>query len=189
VFDADAERVFVDRVLCREENSLDDFAQRIACVPRILAIRNAKLGRPLSEDELRDLAQDAFVVVLRRLSEYRPIAPLESWMHGICCLLLKDAVRNKARNRRQADDFDDRTTAEPPPSNRVSDCAEIERLLSGLGTMEAQVLRLKHLEGLTFVEVASRLRISPNTAKTLHYRALTRLRDEARKGIARQEKP
>ena len=36
--------------------------------------------------------------------------------------------------------------------------------------------KLKHLEGLTFVEVGERLAMSTNTAKTHYYRGLRRLR-------------
>lgn len=173
-----AERAFVDRVSRGDEHTLDEFVRRIACVPRILGIRNAKMGRPLGDEELRDLAQDAFVVILRRLQDYQPIAPLESWVHGICSLLLKDAVRSKLRGRLRAGELVDQPMATDGASleGRVADCAEIERLLTGLGGMESQVLRLKHLEGLTFVEVAQRLKISSNTAKTVYYRALARLR-------------
>ena len=96
----------------------------------MLAIRNAKMGRPLSEEELQDVAQDAFVVALRRLRDYQPFAPLESWLHGICSLLLKDAVRNQARGRERGG-LDDEATAlaEPGPSRSVLDGAEIEGLL------------------------------------------------------------
>jgi RNA polymerase sigma factor (sigma-70 family) len=113
------------------------------------------------------------------LRDYQPIAPLESWVYGIVCLALKDAVRSKARGRRVAGDL----AAEPVADGeqgmrRIVDNAEIERALTGLGGLEAQVLRLKYLEGLTFVELGERLGISPNTAKTLHYRGLLRLRGQ-----------
>lgn len=165
------------RVLNGDEPTLDLFARRIAFVPRLLAIRNAKMGRPLTADELQDVCQETFVVVLRRLREYLPLAPLESWIHGICLLQLQDAVRAKMRRRARAAEFDPDTPAEQPtPASTVVELAEVQRLLVELGGIEAQVVRLKHLEGLTFAETAERLRISVNTAKTMHYRGLQRLR-------------
>src|SRR5580765_7626109 len=75
-FTPTTERAFVDAVLRNDRRSLEDFARRIACVPKLVAIRNAKMGRPLSGAELEDVVQDCFVVILRRLRDYQPIAPL-----------------------------------------------------------------------------------------------------------------
>lgn len=151
--------------------------QQVAVVPRALAVRNARIGRPLTEDELQDVTQSTFLVVLCRLKDYRPLAPIEAWIQGICKRQFKDAVRNKWRRRRlasaSADDLGD--CVAPPAALDAS--VDAKTLLQRMGGMEATVVRLKHLEGLTFQEVAERLRISPNTAKTLHYRGLVRLRD------------
>lgn len=168
----------MDRVIGRDPQALEQLTQRLACVARILAYRNHRLGRPLDDDELRDVAQDTCVAALRRLPDYEPLAPLESWLFGICELQLRDAVRRKARLRQRAGPLGELDVAatEAAPEHRVLDSAEVERLLVGLGGIEARILRLKHLEGRTFTEIAALLELSPNTAKTLHYRALARLR-------------
>jgi RNA polymerase sigma-70 factor (ECF subfamily) len=175
----------------RDDEALERLAQRIACVPRILAYRNAKMGRPLDDDELQDAAQETFVVLLRRLPDYQPIAPLESWLYGICDLQLRDAVRNKLRRRQRAAplaDYD-APSSEQAPERGVLEGAEVQRLLQGLSGMEAKVLRLKHLEGRTFAEIATLLEISPNTAKTMHYRGLARLRRMLEAGGEETERP
>ncbi|HLQ38602.1 MAG TPA: hypothetical protein VK348_12415, partial [Planctomycetota bacterium] len=94
--------------------ALEEFAQRLACVPRILASRNARLGRPLTAEELQDVAQDVFVVVLRRLGDFQPILPLESWMFGICNLLLRSAARAKARARHRTAELDQKPASTAP---------------------------------------------------------------------------
>lgn len=176
-FDAAAERSFVDQVMRRDPDAIEQLARRIAGVPRILAFRNSRMGRPLDEQDLQDVVQDTFVVILRRLPDYEPIAPLESWIHGICIRQLRDAVRRKiARRRTGPIEGTDPPSPSPAPDRAVLDGAEIVHLLGSLSGLEARILELKHLEGRTFTEVAALLRIPENTAKTLHYRAIMRLK-------------
>jgi len=49
-------------------------------------------------------------------------------------------------------------------------------MLNRVGGIEARVIRLKHLESLTFEELSARLDLPANTAKTYYYRGLARLR-------------
>ncbi|MGE3171475.1 MAG: RNA polymerase sigma factor [Planctomycetota bacterium] len=163
----------------RDPEAEDEFARRMACGRRFLAARNARLGRPLTDDELEDVLSEAWTVLMRRLGEYVAIGPLESWFCSICERQLLDAVRRKRRRRQRQGDMDDLDPEAPgrPPDILVLDIQEAEYLLRLLGGMEAKVLRMKHLDGLTFAEIAQRLDISPNTAKTLHYRGLERLRE------------
>ena len=58
----------------------------------------------------------------------------------------------------------------------ADDLAEAESMLIRLGGVEAQIIRLKHLESLTFDELGARMGLSANTAKTHYYRGLSRLR-------------
>ena len=189
-FDPVEERSFVERVVERDPQALEQFARRIACVPRMLGARNRRLGRPLSDDELAEVAQDAFLVVLRRLREWQPIAPLESWIHGICCLQLADAIRGKGRRRAMLSSDPELLVDGKDAFNQLLDSSEAQHLLGILSGLESQVLRLKHFEDLTFPEIGLRLDISPNTAKTLHYRGLSKLRDMLRESPPRdQEEP
>jgi len=48
--------------------------------------------------------------------------------------------------------------------------------LRRIGREEAQVIRLKHFEGRTFIEIGRSLGISPNTAKARYYRGINELR-------------
>jgi RNA polymerase sigma factor (sigma-70 family) len=51
----------------------------------------------------------------------------------------------------------------------------LEHLLETLGGQEAELLRLKHFEGMTFQQIGQHLSLSPNTAKAVYYRGLRRL--------------
>jgi RNA polymerase sigma-70 factor (ECF subfamily) len=178
-FDPDVERAFVASLLARDAGQLDRLTDRLGCVPRMLALRNARMGNPLDEAELEDVVQDTVVAVLRKLPEYEPLAPLESWIHGICCLQIRTALRLKRRWRQRARELsaDAAELRAPDRLGELEDLAEVHDLLGHLAPLEADVLRLKHMEGMTFAELAPRLRIAPGTAKTFYYRALAALRE------------
>lgn len=176
-FDPEAERDFVERVLAGSPEHREEFDRRMSCVPRFLAHRNRKMGHPFNTDEMNDLVNETYLVLWERLPSYRPLAPLESWIFGVCRVQFKHALRTR-RKWRQGEPLPDDV---PDPRARsvadtVADYGEAVAALERLGGIEADVLRLKHLEGLTFEEVGRRLGIPPNTAKTYHYRGLTRLR-------------
>ena len=151
----------------------DRFAERMKCVPRILAALNTKMGRPLDEHDLADLTQDTLLVVIKKLDQFAAHAPLESWVYRICALELMNEVRRKrrlqSRNRRI-------TSERQPTAEMATDEFEhIHRALDRLGGHDADVVRLKHFEELTFEEIGDRLAISPNTAKTRYYRGISKL--------------
>ena len=177
-FDPSTERRFVEHVLVGRQGYAEQFDRRLACVPRMLAHRNRTMGGPLNQDELLDVVQDTFVVILRQLPSYRPIRPLESWIYGICSIQMRHALRLKrryeGRNSAMAGDtVDPRARA---VVDQVTDYADALAALEQLGGIEADILQLKHLEGLTFEEVGRRLNLPTNTAKTHYYRGLARLR-------------
>jgi len=143
----------------------------------MITYRNARMGHPLQADEVQDVAQDTVVVVVRRLHEYEPRAPIESWILRICCLQMRDAIRAKWRRSNRSSQLV--VEPEDPGSanqSQLADFAAAEVMLNRVGGIEARVIRLKHLESLTFEELSARLDLPANTAKTYYYRGLARLR-------------
>ena len=46
------------------------FAERMRCVPRMIACRNRRLGRPLRPEELEDLTQETLLRIWRKLGAF-----------------------------------------------------------------------------------------------------------------------
>lgn len=188
-FDPRAEQEFVNQVLSNNREHQDEIDRRLSCVPRILTERNRSIGSPLNDDEIHDAIQDTFVVILRRLPSYTPTAPLESWIYGVCCIQLRHALRNKQKKSQRIRALPEDS---PAPQHRsvadlVTDQAEAFAALEMLGGIESDVLRLKHMEGLTFEEIATRLGVPRNTAKTHYYRGLANLREALIRREARRD--
>ncbi|MFG0315838.1 MAG: RNA polymerase sigma factor [Planctomycetota bacterium JB042] len=167
-------------VRAREPVALERFVHRMGCVPRMLRRQNGRLGGPLDGDDVDDLAQDVLVVIWRKLAHFEGRSTLETWVYRICRLELMNGIRRK---RRRPDLMDD---AERTPDEGVAepedDAEAALRGLERLGPPASDVIRWKHFEALTFEEIALRLGVSPNTAKTWYYRGICRLRDRLESG-------
>lgn len=167
----------VREALAGKRESVRAFLARMQCVPRMLAAQNEKLGRPLSDDELEDVVQETLVAIWRKLPRFDERAALETWVYPFCFFEFMRRLRTKRTLPRLFADVAE-GTHEPVAPEEFS-LLECEHVLAGLESLEpelAAVLRLKHLEELTFEEIGRRLAISPNTAKTRHYRGLEKLR-------------
>lgn len=138
------------------------------------------MGSPLKSDELRDLAQDVRVDVWNKLDSFKGLARLETWVYRFCHLRLLHRLslgrdrewRRGTAEARYAQDRGDEASPAPEP------CASsaLEQMLSHLTPNEALVTRRRHVEQLSFAEIAEEIGTSVSTAKTYYYRGLEKLR-------------
>lgn len=173
----ESDLVLVKRVLARDRAAVDEFAERMQCVPLILASLNARRGRPFSPADTSDIAQDVYVLLWRKLEVYEGLSTLESWVFRFCHYEFLNALRRRQRARQSEPiEHEDAWTAEAPRPTGAIAYARLHDILERLSPREADVIRAKHFDGLTFEEIGARLRIPPNTAKTHYYRGLERMR-------------
>lgn len=171
----------MQRVLRGDAQAWDRFVERMQCVPRILYAQNAQIGRPLDDHDLADLSQDVLVLVWRKLGTFTGEAVLETWIYGIARLELRNAARKKRRERaRDGAPIDSRATE---LDFAELDLAHIHDGLAEIDPAEAQVIRCKHFDDLTFGAIGRRLGISANTAKTRYYRGLGKLHEWLRRRL------
>ncbi len=173
----DTDGAFVEQVLAGDREAVRRFVERMRCVPRILVRKNAQLGRPLSDHEIEDLGQEVLAALWRKLPQYNGTAALETWAYRFCYLELMRHLRTKHGLPKQLEDPLEGSTLEPqaPPPPSPEDTARVLAALDGMDAEEADVIRLKHFEDMTFEAIGERLALSPNTAKTRYYRGLKKL--------------
>jgi RNA polymerase sigma-70 factor (ECF subfamily) len=174
-FDARAELALVLAVLAGQETAIVEFEQRMLCVPRILNALNNRRGRPLDEHDLADLVQDTVLVVLRKLTDFKALAPLEAWIYRLCDLEFMNAARRRGRAARRTIALTEATELAAAAPDALWVHEEVHQALAQVGGVEAETIRLKHFDGLTFPEIGERLGVPPSTAKTRYYRGLERL--------------
>ncbi|MCP3920095.1 MAG: sigma-70 family RNA polymerase sigma factor [bacterium] len=160
----------------REPAAVRALAERLTCIPRILAVLNARSGAVLTAHDIEDLCQEVTLLVLAKLGEYRPIRPLEAWVYRICALQMMNARRRaSARQVRHAR----LTGLHAAAPQAVPDPLRSEVVEKSMRALEPEcevAIRLKHFDGLSFTQIGERLDVSPNTIKGRYYRGLDALR-------------
>lgn len=150
--------------------------ERLRIVPKLLAIKNARLGRPLDEHSLADLVSEVTMVILRKLDQYRGDGSLQAFFAAFCDFELRNKFRALRRRRAHFEPLDEtHEPAAPMPDDSVDDLAL--RALDRLGGVEAETIRLHLFGDLDFGAIAARTGTTAVNAKSRFYRGLRRLRE------------
>ncbi len=179
-----------------DEAALGDLLEHYRHYLYLLA--RARLGRQLQgRVDPSDVVQETFLAAHRDFARFRGTteAELVSWLRQILIARLADLIRrhvkSKARDirleRRLAEELDQSSEAleQALPAKHGSpsqQAAQRERAvllaeaLRELPTDYEEVIVLRHLEGLTFAQVARRMDRTVNSVEKLWIRALARLR-------------
>lgn len=182
---AAADAALVRDALAGDPGARERLATALVQVLRILSVLNARAGGRLPATDVEDLAQDTLVRVWQKLATFQGQTTLAAWLYRFCYLEHQNRIRTRSRALRM--DAADvaalaRARMEDPTDERVE---WLERLVEELGPPDAEILRLKHFEELSFTAIAERLGLPPSTVKTRYYRGLAQI--ERRLARARAE--
>ena len=137
-----------------------------------------------SEEEARDVAQEAFLKAYQALGGFKREARFSSWLYQIATNLCRDRLRR----RRTRPTVSLEELEETGPAIRDSRPGAHERLLQldlgrvvrravdALPEEQRVVVILKEYQELTFLEIAQALDVPLSTVKTRLYRGLGQLR-------------
>jgi len=137
-----------------------------------------------SEDEARDLCQEAFLKAYRGLPGFKGEARFSSWLYQIALNLCRDRMRR--RKGRTFLSLDDLNEAEESPQRGPSALDVVEsrdlsrtvaEAVAALPNDQREVIILKQYQDLTFLEISTVLGLPPSTVKTRLYRGLLQLRE------------
>jgi RNA polymerase sigma-70 factor (ECF subfamily) len=157
-------------------------------------IRGAVFRMVGSDDEARDVTQEAFLKAFRGLSSFKKEARFSSWLYQIALNLCRDrARRRRGRPMVSIDELDEGGVALVEQSKSALQVLEEEdlgrlvaRAVAALPEEQREVVVLKEYEGLTFLEIAQILGVPVSTVKTRLYRALDQLKIRlVRQGVRR----
>ncbi len=176
--DRAADLALITRALDGDKPAIASVVERMRCVPRILHVKNARLGRPLSREDIADLAQDVLSTVWRKLDTFHGVAPLESWLYRFCTLTMMDMLKRRRVRPQPAvlDENSDGAPRHPGGLGGEVDGEAVRAALARLPGREEAVIRMKHYDDLTFQAIAERMGHAPSTVKSIYYRALSQLR-------------
>jgi RNA polymerase sigma-70 factor (ECF subfamily) len=164
----------------------------------LLVLARVQIGRRLrGKVDAADVVQETFLAAHRDFGQFRgsTVPEFAAWLRQILACKLADLVRRylgaRGRDvrleRRLADELEQSSQAlgrglianDSSPSQRAArreQAALLAEALQRLPGVYAEVLILRHLEGLTFPEVAARMGRSLDSVEKLWVRGLARLR-------------
>lgn len=175
-----ADRALVSRVLGGDPEAIRAFSERLSCVPRFLGFLNRRLGRPLRDDSIDEVAQEVFVRIIDKLPEFEGAAKLESWLFRFCALTFQNASRATARQasrERGAEDGMDVAVAQDPETLAREDLLWVHSALDRLGDPDRGIVADRHFHARDFDDIANRIGMSVSAVKTRYYKALARMKE------------
>jgi RNA polymerase sigma-70 factor (ECF subfamily) len=139
-----------------------------------------------TEDEARDLCQEAFLKAYRALGAFKREARFSSWLYQIALNLCRDRMRRrKGRTMVSLETLETdapllRSTEHGPSPLELVEASALSRAVadavSELPDEQREVIVLKEYQDLTFLEIAEILDVPLSTVKTRLYRGLGQLR-------------
>lgn len=167
---------------------------------QLRAEADARIGRRLqSKVSASDVVQETLLEAHRQFPRFQGTAPsqLAEWVHAIFAGTLANAIRrylgtsarDLRRERALSDDAGLSSTVNgycavdsaSSPSEQVQrreDAAIANELLNRLPPEYAEAIRLRHVEGLSFADVAARMGRTVDSVEKLWVRGLRQLRRE-----------
>jgi RNA polymerase sigma-70 factor (ECF subfamily) len=127
--------------------------------------------------QAEELAQEAFLAVLRAVGRYEPRATFRAYLFGIAFKVLA-AHRRKAGQERERSDVP--VGAVDPPATEVASSEEVlwvRQAVEQLAADQQQVLMLREFEELSYEEIAGVLYLPVNTVRSRLFRARMALKD------------
>jgi RNA polymerase sigma-70 factor (ECF subfamily) len=143
-------------------------------------------------DQAEDLTQDIFLKVFRSLDKFQRDADFSTWLGSVARHYCIDFYRARKREREVLVDdllaFDHAPAAGGNPHRALEDRDLRTRLRQGLDLLPAKLREaviLRDLQGLTYQEMAERLRLPEGTVKS----RINRGREELTRRLLRAQQP
>ncbi len=184
-----ADQVLLDGCLRHEAGAWKAFVDRfLGLIFHVVRHTAMLVGMPLRAADVEDVASEVLLQVIRNdfavLRRFRGQCSLATYLTVIArrvCLhelnrLAAERMPIQGPDRPQAEP--DRLTA-PSLFSQTESQEEVERLLRRLPAPERHVVRLFYLEGRTYQEISSELRIPINSIGPILFRARQKLRKTA----------
>lgn len=132
------------------------------------------------EDAL-DLVQETFIRLYQKIHSYRPGENFQAWLMQIARNLSIDFLRKQMVRKEESLDALDlqremAASSQSDPS-RFNPGPTVQKAVSQLPPRQRDVFILHHYEDLKYEEIAQRLKISVGTVKSLHFKAIQKLKD------------
>jgi len=141
-----------------------------------------------SPHEAEDISQEAFMRAYQSLARFNPSYKFSTWLYQITLNIIRDRFKKKALNYVSLDTPIETDDSEffPQPADSTNnpeqimaqkeDFQVIQKAILSLPLKYREVLVLRHLQDLSYIEIANILKLPQGTVKVRLYRAREQLR-------------
>jgi len=138
--------------------------------------------------EAEDISQEAFLRAYQSLARFNPSYKFSTWLYQITLNIIRDRFKKKELNYVSLDapvETDDSKICPQPADftnnpeqimSQKEDAQAIQQAIYSLPLKYREVIVLRHLQDLSYIEIASILKIPSGTVKIRLYRAREQLR-------------
>ena len=183
---SEIDRNLLERCLQRKPRAWEDFVDRfMGLVVHVVNHTARARSVRLSAADRDDLCAEVFLAVVNNdfslLRNFRGRSSLATYLTVVARRIVVKELLSRMSASLLGDDpssHDAQNVPAPdaPVEERLADREEVERLLGGLHDTEAQVVRMYHLEGLSYQEIGAAVGMPENSIGPILSRARNKLR-------------
>ncbi len=182
---SEIDRNLLERCLGRKPRGWEDFVDRfMGLVVHVIQHTAQARSLRLTPDDRDDLTAEVFLNLIKDdfavLRHFRGQSSLATYLAVVARrIVVKSLMHRRAtplaetgleRAAHRAGNHD------PDAEQRIANRDEVERLLEGLDTSEAAVVRMYHLEGKSYQEIGAAVGMSENSIGPILSRARSKMR-------------
>jgi RNA polymerase sigma-70 factor (ECF subfamily) len=168
------------QALCGDREAFDALVRRYH--PRVLGLCRKLLGNP---DTARDAAQEALVRAYCKLHLYNPDHRFSAWLMTLTARLCVNIGRRRAQEAEPWEALSDgdgrladRAAGPPEQAEKAEVGERVAQAVRSLPDLYKPVAILRHLEGLSYQEIAEATGLPIGTVKIHLFRAKKHLREK-----------
>lgn len=138
--------------------------------------------------EAEDISQEAFLRAYQSLAHFNPSYKFSTWLYQITLNIIRDRLKKKELNYVSLDapvETDDSEFYPQPADStnnpeqiitRQEDVRAVQQAILSLPSKYREVLVLRHLQDLSYIEISNILKLPQGTVKVRLYRAREQLK-------------
>ncbi len=188
---SEIDRSLLERCVERKPRAWENFVDRFMGLVLHVIDHTARIRSvQLSPEDREDLCAQVFLQIIKDdfavLRQFRRQSSLATYLTVVARRVVVHTLMRRRSADRAGQAAAEQATAQaiipgaqPEMEQRFEDHDEIERLLQSLDGMEADIVRMYHLEGKSYQEIGSVVGISENSVGPLLSRAREKLRRAA----------
>lgn len=182
---SEIDRNLLERCIQRKPRAWEDFVDRfMGLVVHVINHTAQARSIRLSAEDRDDLCAEVFLNVLRDeyavLRRFRGQSSLATYLTVVARRIVVRKILQQKPLARLGNGSQHADETVSQVEERISNAEEVERLLHDLEPTEAKVVRMYHLEGVSYQEISTSVGIPENSIGPILSRARGKMRDAAK---------